>query len=200
MLPFCPVGLASLQFRGIQVKHKPCNGPCLTCHVTHWEEGDTFQMKLFILRSNSTKNLVSLLLFRMAETNLSCTADGTQQGLSIKIRQRFPSPKASSWNSAREVKGIGAAWRQGKAFPTIWWTVPATSTAVTPPQPAQHGENTAAASPSSSSLLPVPAFHYKALWAPSTFSLLHPSPWPGSSCYALRLFCSGFRAPGCNLD
>lgn len=70
-LPFYPVGLASLQFCGIHVKHKLCNGPCLTCEVTHWEEGDTLQMKVFILRSNSTKNLVSLLFFGMAEINLS---------------------------------------------------------------------------------------------------------------------------------
>lgn len=192
-LPFCPVGLTSLQFRGIQVKHKPCNGPCLTCAVTPWEEGDTFQIKVFILSSSSTNNLVSLLLFRKAETNLSWTGDGTQH------RQTGFShlPKVFHWNSAEEVKGAGAAWRQGKALPIVWWTVPATAAAVTPPQPGQHGGNTAGASPSSS-LLPVPALLYKALWAPRTFSWLLPSLWPGS--YALRLFCSGFPAQGCNLD
>lgn len=67
-LPFCPVGLTSLQFHGIQMKHKPCNGPCLTCTVTRWEEGDTFQMKVFILRSNLTKNLVLFSSGRMKPT------------------------------------------------------------------------------------------------------------------------------------
>lgn len=128
------------------------------------------------------------------------TGDGTQQGLSIKVRQRFLSPAkgVSSRNSAREIKRVGAAWRQGKALPRVWWTVPTTAAAVTPPQPGWHGENTAGASPSSS-LLPVPAL-CKAQRAPSTFSLLLPSPWPGSSSYALRLFWSGFPAQGCNLD
>lgn len=75
-LPLGPVSLTSLQFPGIQVN--TCTGPCLTCSVPPWEEGDTFQMKVFILRSNSTNNPVLLLLFRKAETNLSGSGDGKQ--------------------------------------------------------------------------------------------------------------------------